>query len=65
MKTQLDTTNFWAAFGLAAYQQHRDKIFAGAKIGAKATPEDHPPNNWDYTKRIHRRGYGWKKLHES
>lgn len=29
------------------------------------TPENHPPNNWDYTKRIRRKGHGWKANHES
>lgn len=25
---------------------------------------DHEPNNWDYTKRIHRKGHGWKANHD-
>lgn len=62
---RLDTLNFWLAFSIAAYTKQRDAIFASAIKGEPLDPKNHGPNNWDYTKRIHRKGYGWKKMHES
>lgn len=61
---ELDVCNFWLAFRMAAHMKQRDAIFANAIKGEPLDPKKHAPNNWDYTKRIHRKGYGYKKMHE-
>lgn len=61
---ELDTLNFWLAFSIAAHMKQSADRFANRPPAPLSDPKKHGPNNWDYTKRIHRRGYGWKKMHE-
>ena len=62
---QIDMNNIWTLFRLAKHFAERDAFWNKERSSAKpATPQDHAPNHWDYSKRIHRQGHGWKANHE-